>query len=77
MPERFGIYPNNINDLNGVRKGGGREAANPAGVTVTFLPDECGRISRPSLTLRAFVAQNGPLDRFVCLQQTAPHPAEA
>ena len=27
----------------------------------------------PSLTLRAFVARNGPLDHFVCLRQTAPH----
>jgi len=27
----------------------------------------------PSLTLRAFVARNGPPDHFVCLRQTAPH----
>jgi hypothetical protein len=26
--------------------------------------------------LRAFVARNGPLDHFVCLRQTAPHPLD-
>ena len=30
-----------------------------------------------SLKLAAFVAQNGPLDRFVRLRRTAPHPTAA